>query len=80
MFRDRQRYWFRFEAIGTDGDHVHIFVGSEPKFAPSRVMQIIKHITATAKQIFKNFPKTRKELWGSEFWSDGGHIGTVCEV
>ncbi len=26
-----ERYWFQFEAIGTDGDHVHIFVGSEPK-------------------------------------------------
>jgi putative transposase len=39
-----ERYWFQFEAIGTDGDHVHIFVGSEPKFAPSRVMQIIKSL------------------------------------
>jgi putative transposase len=72
-----ERYWFQFEAIGTDGDHVHIFVGSEPKFAPSRVMQIVKSIIA--KQFFKDFPEIRKELWGSEFWSDGGYIGTVGE-
>ena len=26
-----ERYCFEFDAIGTDGDHVHIFVGSEPK-------------------------------------------------
>jgi putative transposase len=72
-----QRYWFEFDTIGTDGDHVHIFVGSEPKYAPSKVMQIIKSITA--KQMFKAFPEIRKELWGSEFWSDGGYIGTVGE-
>jgi len=72
-----ERYWFQFDAIGTDGDHVHIFVGSEPKYAPSKVMQIIKSITA--KQIFKSFPEIRKDLWGGEFWSDGGYIGTVGE-
>jgi putative transposase len=22
-----ERYWFEFNAIGTDGDHVHLFVG-----------------------------------------------------
>lgn len=53
------------------------FVGSEPKFSPSRVMQIIKSITA--KRFFKEFPEIKKELWGSEFWSDGGYIGTVGE-
>ena len=72
-----KRYWFQFDAIGTDGDHIHIFVGSEPKYAPSKVMQIIKSIAA--KQIFKDFPEIRKELWGGEFWSDGGYIGTVGE-
>lgn len=68
---------FEFDTIGTDGDHVHIFVGSEPKYAPSKVMQIIKSITA--KQMFKAFPEIKKELWGGEFWSDGGYIGTVGE-
>jgi putative transposase len=40
-------------------------------------MQIIKSIAA--KQMFKSFPEIRKELWGGEFWSDGGYIGTVGE-
>jgi putative transposase len=70
-----ERYWFDFDAIGTDGDHVHIFVGAAPKYSPSRVMQIIKSITA--REFFKRFPEVRKQLWGSEFWSDGGYIGTV---
>jgi putative transposase len=38
-------------------------------------MQIIKSITA--REFIKRFPEVRKQLWGSEFWSDGGYIGTV---
>jgi putative transposase len=38
-------------------------------------MQIIKSITA--RNLFKEFPEIRKQLWGGELWSDGGYIGTV---
>ena len=72
-----KRYCFEFDAMGTDGDHVHVFVGAAPKYAPSKVMQVLKSIAA--KQMFKAFPEIRKELWGGEFWSDGGYIGTVGE-
>jgi putative transposase len=72
-----KRYFFEFDMIGTDGDHVHIFVGSEPKYSPSKVMQIIKSIAV--KQMFKSFPEIRKELWGGQFWSDRGYIGMVGE-
>jgi putative transposase len=70
-----ERYCFEFDAIGCDGDHLHLFVGSEPKYSPSRVMQIIKSITA--RKVFKEYPGIRKQLWGGELWSDGGYIGTV---
>jgi len=70
-----ERYWFEFEAVGCDGNHVHVFVGAAPRYAPSRVMQIIKSVTA--KQLFQQFPDLREILWGAEFWSDGGYIGTV---
>ena len=70
-----ERYWFDFDAIGTDGDHVHIFVGAAPRYSSSKVMQIVKSITA--REFFKKFPEVRKLLWGGEFWSDGGYIGTV---
>jgi len=76
-FEIGQRYCFEFDAIGCDGDHVHLFVGAEPKYSPSRVMQVIKSITA--RKIFKEFPEIRKQLWGGEMWSDGGYIGTVGE-
>ena len=70
-----ERYYFDFDAIGTDGDHVHIFVGAAPRYSPSKVMQIIKSITA--REFFKKYPEVKKMLWGGEFWSDGGYIGTV---
>ncbi len=41
-FEISERYCFEFEVIGSDGDHVHLFVGAEPKYSPSKVMQIIK--------------------------------------
>ena len=72
-----ERYWFEFDSIGTDGDHVHILVGAAPRYAPARVMQIIKSITA--RQLFKRYPEIKQQLWGGEFWHDGGYIGTVGE-
>jgi putative transposase len=72
-----QRYWFEMEEMGTDGDHVHLFVEAAPKYAPSKVMQIVKSISA--REMFKRFPELRKQLWGGEFWSDGGYIGTVSD-
>ncbi len=74
-FEIGKRYWFEFDAIGTDGDHVHIFVGAAPKYSPSKVMQIIKN--SSAKQMSKAYPEIKKELLGGEFWSDGGYNDTV---
>ncbi len=69
------RYDFFFEAIGTDGDHVHLFVGAAPKYAPSEIIGTIKSITA--RQIFEMFPDIKQHLWGGEFWTDGFYVGTV---
>ena len=63
------------EELETDGDHVHLFVGAAPKSSPSRIMQILKSISA--REMFKRFPELRRQLWGVEFWRDGGYIGTV---
>ena len=68
-----ERYWFDFDAIGTDGDHVHIFVGAAPRYSPSKVMQIVKSITA--REFFKKFPKVRKLLWEANF----GVTGDISE-
>jgi len=59
----------------ADGNHVHVFVGAAPRYAPSRVMQVLKSVSA--RMLFERFPELRKTLCGAEFWSDGGYVGTV---
>ena len=54
---------------------MHVFVGAALRYSPSWVMQIIKGITARERS--KQFSEAKKQLWVSEFWSDGGCIGTV---
>jgi putative transposase len=71
------RYYINFETVGCDGDHVHIFVEAKPSYSPSKVAGVIKSISA--RKMFEEFPEIKKELWGGEFWSDGGYIGTVAE-
>src|SRR3989338_4119730 len=71
------RYYFKFEAIGIDEDHFHVVVGAAPKYSPSQIIGTLK--SWSAKLIFKKYPYLRNELWGGEFWSDGGHIDTVSE-
>ncbi|MDW7777100.1 MAG: transposase [Methanosarcinales archaeon] len=70
-----QRYWFKFDAIGTDGDHVHIFVGAALRYAPSNIMQIIKSITA--KKHLENTLRLRNNCGVGIFGVRGGYIGTV---
>jgi len=72
-----KRYYIASETVGFDEDHVHILVQAAPRYSPSRVIQIIKSITA--RELFFRFPEIKKELWGGEFWNDGGYIGTVGE-
>ena len=72
-----RRYWYEIEEVGTDGDHVHVFVGAAGRWAPSRIMQVLKSLSA--REMFRLHPEIRKVLWGGEFWSDGGYIGTVGE-
>ena len=71
----QERYFIWFEALGHENNHVHMVIEAAPKYSPSRIIQICKSILA--KQIFKRFPKVKDELWGGEFWTDGGHVDTV---
>jgi putative transposase len=72
-----ERYDIWFEQIGTDDDHIHILCSFHPKYSGSEVVRMFKSITA--KQLFKQFPELRKDLWGGEFWSDGYFISTISE-
>ena len=48
-----------------------------PKYSPSQIFRLVKSITA--RKLFEMHPDLKKELWGAEFWSDGGYVSTVGE-
>ena len=70
-----QRYEIAFLEIGTDRDHVHFLVQSVPTYSPTKIVSIIKSLTA--REIFARVPSVKKKLWGGEFWSDGYYVSTV---
>ena len=70
-----KRYHINFEAVGTDGDHCHLFVDAPPKYSPSQIINLTKGITA--RQMFLRSPEIKQDLWGGQFWSDGGYVGTA---
>ena len=57
----QKRYFLTPEMMGFDEDHVHILMQAAPRYSPSRVMQIVKSITA--REMFKKFPEIKDELW-----------------
>jgi REP element-mobilizing transposase RayT len=69
------RYEIVFIEIGTDHDHVHFLIQSVPTMSPSRIIQVVKSITA--KEIFKRNPKVKQKLWGGEFWTKGFYVNSV---
>jgi REP element-mobilizing transposase RayT len=70
-----KRYQLKFLEIGTDKDHVHFLVQSVPTYSVTKLVTLIKSITA--REIFRLCPHVKKQLWGGEFWTNGYFSGTV---
>lgn len=70
-----ERYELEIEQIGTDGDHLHLLVSFHPKYSIGQFVRIFK--SNVARELFRQFPSLKKELWGGEFWSDGYYASTV---
>jgi REP element-mobilizing transposase RayT len=69
------RYQVKFLEIGTDKDHVHFLVQSVPTYSVTKLVTLIKSLTA--REVFKRCPQVKKQLWGGEFWTDGYFASTV---
>jgi REP element-mobilizing transposase RayT len=70
-----ERYEIHFVEIGIDEDNVHFLVQSVPSFSPTRIVQLIKSVTA--KEIYRRHPEVKKVLWGGHIWTTGYYINTV---
>ena len=57
-------------------NHIHMVVMSEPKQCPSRIMQIIKSISA--RSFFKLYPEIKeKYFWGGNLWTQSFFVETI---
>ena len=73
--RITREYGWEIEEMAIEADHVHLFLLVPPKYAPAKVVQIMKSISA--REIFKEFPRLRKQLWAGEFWAEGYFVRSV---
>ena len=71
----KERYAIEITTIGFDQNHIHLLLQFLPKYSGGDVVRLLKNITA--RQVFKQHPEIKKELWGGEFWTDGYYISTV---
>ena len=72
-----KRYEIRFLEIGIDKDHVHFLVQSVPTYSVTKLVIMMKSLTA--REIFRRCPQVKKQLWGGEFWTDGYFASTVSK-
>lgn len=70
-----KRYEVKFMEIGSDLDHIHFLVQSVPTYAVTKLVRMIKSLTA--REVFQHCPEVKEKLWGGEFWSDGYFATTV---
>ena len=71
----QKRYEMHFVEIGTDLDHVHFLVQSVPSNSVTKLVTMIKSITA--RHVLKSIPELKKELWGAHLWTSGFYASTV---
>ncbi len=64
-----RRYQIKFLEIGTDKDHVHFLVQFIPMYSVTKIVRMIKSLTA--REVFRRCPQVKRQLWGGEFWTDG---------
>jgi putative transposase len=70
-----EEYEFNIDTMEVMEDHVHLFVEAPPRYSPAQIVQIMKSISA--REVFKKYPKLRKQLWAHELWNDGYFVRSV---
>jgi REP element-mobilizing transposase RayT len=70
-----KRYDVMFLEIGTDNDHVHFLVQSVPTYSVTKIVTMIKSIVA--REVFRQSPEVKEQLWGGEFFGKGYFVNTV---
>jgi putative transposase len=70
-----EEYDMVIDTVEVVEDHVHIFLEAPPRLSPSRIVQILK--SKSARELFREFPQLRRQLWGGKLWSRGYFVRAV---
>lgn len=73
-----EEYEFHIDTMEVMEDHIHVFIEAPPSYAPARVVQIMKSISA--KQLYKKYPEIRKKMWSGAIWGEGYFVRSVGDV
>jgi putative transposase len=73
-----EEYEFHIDTMEVMEDHVHVFIEAPPSYAPARVAQILKSISA--KELYKRYPELRKKMWSGAIWEEGYFVRSVGDA
>ena len=68
-------FGFEIEEREIGKEHVHFLISFPPRYSISKVVGILKSISAS--KMFKEFEWLKEKLWGGELWEDGYFARTV---
>jgi len=71
-------YDLEIDTMEVMEDHVHVFLSAPPRYAPARIAQILKSISA--RELCASFPRLRRQLWGGQCWADGYFVRSVGDA
>jgi len=65
-------------ALEVMPDHLHYFVSAHPKWAPMKIVQLLKQ--ETSKKLRERFACIRHTRYSPDFWATGYYCGTAGHV
>ena len=77
IYKIAEEFEFEIDRCEIAEDHVHILLSFPPRYSISKVVGIIKSISAS--KILKEFSIIKKKLWGGHLWEQGYFVRTVGE-
>jgi putative transposase len=70
-----EAYDFEIQEFEVAEEHIHLLISFGPQRSIGEVVRIIKSLMG--RQLFREFPRLRRRLWGGELWEDGYFARTV---
>jgi len=61
-----------------DKDHIHIIFKAKPTLDIPKYLNALK--TITSREIRRNFPEVKEQLWKNAFWSPSYFLATTGQV